>query len=158
MKSADSCSHESGHGSSDAPGAALWVAVVASSLAWWSVRPGETLAPVRAWLAASIAWLAAASGAGDLARVCEAAEACRARAPWPLAWAVRAGTCAMVLEARAAGAWPSWRALPYRLSLYVHHVSLASEVLDAAAESSGVSEAEARRVWRELARAHGVIA
>lgn len=141
----------------DVPGSALWVEVVGVALAWWVPLPGEYLSPVRAWLAAVRVWLAGGGGA-SLEVVCREAEACRAGVPWALAWAVRAATCAVVLEAREAGRWPVWRAVPFRLSLYLHPASLAAEVLEAAADSSGTTVAEARRVWREIARRNGVIA
>lgn len=70
---------------------------------------------------------------------------------WPVAWAVRAGTCALAREARAAGRWPAWRALPCALSAFVHPLGLAREVLHAAAEVGAVEASEVERVWRELA-------
>lgn len=167
VKSDSSCNHVPGSPSTharallvagpDVPGSALWVEVVAVAVAWWVALPGESLAPVGAWLVAVRAWLAGDGGA-SLESVCRAAEASRVGAPWPLAWAVRAATCAVVLEAREAGRWPLWRAVPYRLSLYLHPASLAAEVLEAAADSRGVTVAEARGVWREIARRNGVIA
>lgn len=132
---------------------ALWVAVVSASLALWS--PREELGPVRAWLRLA---LAVEGGAPLLEALCRAAELARARSPWALGWVVRAATCAAVIEAREAGRWPVWRALPYSLSLYLHPVSLAAEVLEAAAESDGLPVEVGRAAWRELARAHGVIA
>lgn len=155
MKACSTCNHVQSEPSTLSPGARLWVEVVHAALAWWVALPGEDLAPVGAWLLAVGAWL---SGAGALEGVCIGAEACRARAPWPLAWAVRAATCALVIEAREAGSWPRWRALPYRLSLYLHPAELAVDVLEAAAESSGRGVEDARALWREVARRHGVIA
>lgn len=116
---------------------------------------------MRAWLRLA-RWLCLArageGGAAVLEALCRSAEVVRGRAPWALAWVVRAGTCAAVLEARRAGRWPAWRALPYTLSLYAHPMGLAVDVLEAAAESSGLPAEVGRAAWRELARAHGVVA
>lgn len=128
-----------------APGALLWVELVAVAALWWGLL-GD--AAVATWLREARAWLA---GAGSLEGVCVSAARAEGLGAWPVAWAVRAGTCALAREARAAGRWPAWRALPCALSGFVHPAALGLEVLHAAAEVGGVDAAEVERVWRELA-------
>lgn len=128
-----------------APGALLWVEVVAVAALWWGLL-GD--AAVATWLREARAWLA---GGGSLEGVCVSAARAEGLGAWPVAWAVRAGTCALAREARASGRWPAWRALPCALSAFVHPLGLAREVLHAAAEVGEVDAAEVERVWRELA-------
>ena len=129
----------------------FWVEVVALAALWWGLL-GD--AAVATWVREVRAWLA---GAGSLEGVCLAASRSEGLGAWAIAWAIRAATCAAVVEARSSGRWPSWRALPYRLSVHVHPVGLAREVLEAAAERGGVEAAEVARRWSELCAAHRVV-
>lgn len=128
-----------------APGALLWVELVAVAALWWGLL-GD--AAVGTWLREARAWL---GGAGSLEGVCVSAARAEGLGAWPVAWAVRAATCALAREARASGRWPAWRSLPFAVSGYEHPAGLAREVLFAAAEVGGVEASEVERVWRELA-------
>lgn len=128
-----------------APGALLWVEVVAVAALWWGLL-GD--AAVATWLREARAWLA---GGGSLEGVCVSAARAEGLGAWPVAWAVRAGTCAMAREARASGRWPAWRALPFAATGFVHPIGLAREVLYAASEVGAVEASEVDRVWCELA-------
>ena len=134
-------------------GAVLWSEVVATAAIWW----GGDWPQVRAWLRLVRVCLEAPCE-GDLEALCREAERCRVIAAWPIAWAVRAATAACVVEARRAGVWPAWRALPFALSLRVHPLSLAEEVLEESARAGGRDLEVARVAWRELAARHGVVA
>ena len=153
VKPADSCKGAVASVSSSGALGALWVAVVAQSLSWWSPREG--LGAARAWLRLALAWL---SGIERVEALCGAAERAREGSPWPIGWAVRAATCALLIELREAGRWPAWRAIPYALSLRVHPLSLGYEVLEAAAWSSGRSVEDAREAWSAMCARAGVVA
>jgi len=133
-----------------AAGAAFWLEVVALAALWLGLL-GD--AAVATWVREARAWL---GGGGTLEGVCVAASRSEGLGAWAVAWAIRAATCAAVIEARSSGRWPAWRAVPYRLSGSVHPVMLAREVLEAAAERGGVDGAEVARRWGELCAAHGV--
>lgn len=154
VKSCPSCKSVQVNLSTSEPagaGAAFWVEVVALAAAWLGLL-GD--ASVATWVREVRAWLA---GGGSLEGVCVAASRSERLDAWSVAWAIRAATCAAVVEARSSGRWPLWRAIPYRLSGYVHPVGLAREVLELAGERGEVEPAEVSRRWRELAVAHGVV-
>lgn len=132
---------------------ALWVAVVAHAAAWHA-EGGEDVAPVLAWLWHVCAWEGADA---CLPEVCRAAEVCRARVAWQLAWAVRAATAALVFEAVGDGRWPRWRAVPFAQSYRTHPLALGAEILEDAAIASGRAARDGWQLWRELAALHGVL-
>lgn len=134
-----------------APGASLWVEVVALAALWLGLLGDATVAT---WVREVRAWMA---GGGSLEGVCLSASRAETLSSWPVAWSIRAATCAAVLEARSSGRWPVWRAVPFRLSGYAHPLALAREVLEFAGDAGGVDPTEVARRWGELARAHGVV-
>lgn len=134
-----------------APGASLWVEVVALAALWLGLLGDATVAT---WVREVRAWMA---GDGSLEGVCLSASRAETLSSWPVAWSIRAATCAAVVEARSSGRWPAWRAVPFRLSGHVHPLTLAREVLEFAGDAGRVDPAEVTRRWRELAAAHGVV-
>ena len=134
-----------------APGSLLWVEVVALAALWLGLLGDATVAT---WAREVRAWLA---GGGSLEGVCLSASRAETLSSWPVAWSIRAATCAAVVEARSSGRWPVWRSVPFRLSGHVHPLGLAREVLEFAGDAGGIPAAEVARRWGELARAHGVV-